>query len=108
MTALQFLDYLGVAVFAVSGALVASRKQLDLIGFGLLATLAGIGGGTTRDLLIGRPVFWVNEQSYLIVCLIVALLTYILGPKSNIAIASSSGPMLSASRPMVCSGRILR
>ncbi|WP_340107488.1 trimeric intracellular cation channel family protein [Pikeienuella sp. HZG-20] len=80
MTAIQALDYLGVAVFAASGALVASRKQLDLIGFGLLATLAGIGGGTLRDLLIARPVFWVNDQGYLAACLIVALAVYLYCP----------------------------
>ncbi|QIE57027.1 trimeric intracellular cation channel family protein [Pikeienuella piscinae] len=80
MNSFQFLDYLGVAVFAISGALVASRKEFDLIGFALLATLAGIGGGTTRDLLIGRPVFWVNEQGYLAVCLIVALAIYFYSP----------------------------
>lgn len=80
MTAIQALDYLGVAVFAASGALVASRKQLDLIGFGLLATLAGIGGGTLRDLLIARPVFWVHDQGYLAACLLVALAVYLYCP----------------------------
>ncbi|MEX2520253.1 MAG: trimeric intracellular cation channel family protein [Paracoccaceae bacterium] len=80
MTLIQFLDYLGVAVFAASGALVASRKQLDLIGFGLLATIAGVGGGTLRDLLIGRPVFWVQDQGYLVVCLFVALAVYLCCP----------------------------
>lgn len=80
MNSLQILDYLGVAVFAASGALVASRKELDLIGFALLATLAGIGGGTARDLLIGRPVFWVNDQGYLVVCALVALALYLFSP----------------------------
>ena len=70
------LDYLGVAVFAATGALVASRKQMDLIGFGLLATLTGVGGGTVRDLVIGRTVFWVADPSYLVVCLSIALLLY--------------------------------
>lgn len=80
MTTIQILDYLGVAVFAASGALVASRRQLDLIGFGLLAALPGIGGGTLRDLLIGRPVFWVNDQGYLLVCLAVAFAFYLFAP----------------------------
>ena len=66
------IDYLGVAVFAATGALVASRQQMDLIGFGLLATLTGVGGGTVRDLVIGRPVFWIVDPSYLIVCLSIA------------------------------------
>ena len=58
MTILEFLDYLAIAVFAATGALSASRKQLDLIGFIFLAAAAGIGGGTFRDLILGQlPVF---------------------------------------------------
>lgn len=75
------LDLIGAAVFAVSGGLVASRKEMDLIGFGLLASLTGIGGGTLRDLIIGRPVFWIEDQIYLIVCLAVALAVYVFGPR---------------------------
>ncbi len=71
------LDLVGVAVFAASGALVASRKQMDIIGFGLLATLTGIGGGTLRDLILGRPVFWIVDQTYLVVCLVIAALLYV-------------------------------
>lgn len=72
----QFLDLLGVAVFAASGALVASRKEMDLIGFGLMASLAGIGGGTLRDLLLDRPVFWIAEPAFVGVCLGVAAIVY--------------------------------
>lgn len=64
----QFIDYVGVAVFAATGALAASRKQLDIIGFVFLASLTGIGGGTIRDLVLGiRPVFWVSDSGYLLV-----------------------------------------
>ena len=45
---LQWLDYFGTAVFAVTGALVADRKRMDLMGFLILATVTGIGGGTLR------------------------------------------------------------
>ena len=72
-----WLDLLGVAVFAATGALVASRKQLDLIGFGLIATATGIGGGTLRDVLLGRPVFWIADGRYLAVCLGIAVLVYV-------------------------------
>lgn len=68
MTAVILLDYLGVTLFAATGALVASRKQLDIIGFVFLATLTGIGGGTARDLILGVPVFWVEAHSYVLVC----------------------------------------
>ena len=57
-TAAAALDWLGVIVFAISGALVASRKQMDVVGFALLGMVTGVGGGTLRDLLLGQgPVF---------------------------------------------------
>ncbi|WP_269584276.1 trimeric intracellular cation channel family protein [Roseibium sp. Sym1] len=73
---LQMLDYLGVAIFAVTGGIVASRKQLDIIAFLFFATLTGIGGGTLRDLLLGVPVFWVANEAYLQVCLVVSVLVW--------------------------------
>ncbi|TYC49432.1 trimeric intracellular cation channel family protein [Rhodobacterales bacterium] len=72
----QSLDYFGVAVFAVTGGIVASRKQLDIIAFLFFATLTGIGGGTLRDLLLGLPVFWVQNQVYLLVCLVVSVIVW--------------------------------
>jgi uncharacterized membrane protein YeiH len=70
-------DYAGVAVFAATGALAASRKQLDLIGFLFLASVTGIGGGTFRDLILGAaPVFWVENPAYVLVCAAVAILTF--------------------------------
>ncbi len=58
------VESVGVAVFALSGALVAARKGMDPFGFALLATVTGVGGGTLRDLLIGtRPVFWVGDPT---------------------------------------------
>jgi uncharacterized membrane protein YeiH len=72
-TAAAALDWLGVIVFAISGALVASRKQMDVVGFALLGTVTGIGGGTLRDLLLAQgPVFWVREPTYLILCVVVS------------------------------------
>lgn len=77
MTLLEFLDYSGVAVFAATGALAASRKQLDLIGFVFLASVTGIGGGTFRDLVLGAsPVFWVQNPTYIVVCVAVAVGVY--------------------------------
>jgi uncharacterized membrane protein YeiH len=77
-TATAALDWLGVVVFAISGALVASRKQMDLVGFALLGTATGIGGGTLRDLLLGLgPVFWVREPAYLVVCVLVSGVVFV-------------------------------
>jgi uncharacterized membrane protein YeiH len=69
-------DYAGVAVFAATGALAASRKQLDIIGFVFLAAVTGTGGGTLRDLILGVPVFWIVNQDYILVCAAVAVVVY--------------------------------
>lgn len=76
MNQIIFLDYAGVAVFAATGALAASRKQLDIIGFLFFAGLTGIGGGTVRDLILGAPVFWVQNHDYLVVCAAMAIAVY--------------------------------
>jgi uncharacterized membrane protein YeiH len=69
----QFLDWFGLCVFALTGALVASRKQMDIVGFALLGSVTGIGGGTIRDVLMGAlPVFWVQKPAYLLTCVLVS------------------------------------
>ncbi|MBB6467531.1 MULTISPECIES: trimeric intracellular cation channel family protein [Aminobacter] len=77
MNPLLYLDYAGVAVFAATGALAASRKQLDVIGFLFLASFTGIGGGTVRDVILGLPVFWVINPAYVLVCAAVAVLVFL-------------------------------
>jgi uncharacterized membrane protein YeiH len=77
MNPLLVLDYAGVAVFAATGALAASRKQLDVIGFLFLASVTGMGGGTLRDLILGdTPVFWVRNPAYILVCAVVSVLVF--------------------------------
>ncbi|WP_295531043.1 trimeric intracellular cation channel family protein [uncultured Thioclava sp.] len=62
------LDYASVLVFALTGALVASRQQLDLVGFIFIAALTAVGGGTLRDLLLGRDmVFWVGDPTFVVI-----------------------------------------
>jgi len=74
---LYWLDLFGVAVFAISGSLTASRKQLDIVGFLFVAAVTGIGGGTLRDLLLDRgPVFWVREPLSLWLTSAMAVLVY--------------------------------
>src|SRR5215211_2484676 len=75
-TATTVLDWLGVVAFTITGALVASRKQMDVVGFVVLGTVTGIGGGTLRDVLLGLPVFWVREPAYLIICALVSVLVF--------------------------------
>jgi uncharacterized membrane protein YeiH len=77
MSPVVFLDYAGVTLFAATGALAASRKQLDIIGFLFLGAVTGIGGGTARDLILGVPVFWVEQPFYIVVCAISAACVYV-------------------------------
>lgn len=73
----DILNYAGIAVFAATGALSASRKQMDMIGFLFLAIVTAVGGGTFRDIVLGDlPVFWVVNPVYVIVCAGVAVLLF--------------------------------
>ena len=76
LPALALLDYVGIAVFAVSGALVAAERQLTFVTFLFFAVVTGVGGGTIRDLLIGAPVFWRHENGFLLICFGAALLVW--------------------------------
>ena len=76
MDQIIFFDYAGIAVFAATGALAASRQQLDIVGFLFFAGLTGVGGGTIRDLILDVPVFWIQNHDYLVVCCAVAVLVY--------------------------------
>ncbi len=77
MDVLQALDYAAMALFAATGALAASRKQLDVIGFLFLASVTAMGGGTVRDIVLGQtPVFWVVKPEYLSICAAVAVIVY--------------------------------
>lgn len=74
---LRWLNMAGLSVFAVSGALMAARKRLDIVAACFFAIVAATGGGTLRDVLIGAPVFWMRDASPLIACLIVAVLVWL-------------------------------
>lgn len=71
---LYLLDLFGVAVFAITGALVAREKQLDLFGVIVIALVTAVGGGTLRDMMIGRtPVFWMADTTYVVVAVAAAV-----------------------------------
>jgi uncharacterized membrane protein YeiH len=76
IAALGFLDYIGIGVFAVSGALLAAHKRQDFVTFLFFAVVTGVGGGTVRDLLIGAPVFWIHENWTLLICFAAAVLVW--------------------------------
>lgn len=74
---LRGLDIAGLSVFAVSGALVAARKRLDIVAACFFAVVAATGGGTLRDVLIGAPIFWMRDPAPLIICLVVAITVWL-------------------------------
>lgn len=73
---LGFLDLAGIAVFALSGALLAARLRQDFITMAFFALVTGVGGGSVRDLLIGAPVFWIRDPLVAPVCLAMPLLAW--------------------------------
>ena len=75
--ALEFLDYVGIGVFAISGALLAAQKRQTFVTFVFFAVATGVGGGTVRDMLIGAPVFWIHENWLVAICLTAALLVWL-------------------------------
>jgi uncharacterized membrane protein YeiH len=75
-TLLDALDYAAVLVFALSGALAASRSQLDIVGFIFIACLTAVGGGTIRDTILNREVFWVADPVVLAVASAAAIIVF--------------------------------
>jgi len=77
VTATLALDYAAALIFAFTGALTASRAQLDLIGFFFLAALTAVGGGTIRDVILDRtPVFWIDDPTPLAIACGAALIVF--------------------------------
>ena len=68
--------YFGDVVFAISGALMAAKYKMDIVGFIMIGTITGIGGGTTRDLLLGRTVWWTQDPVELILVVTVSIITF--------------------------------
>lgn len=78
MNLLYFLDILGTFVFAISGIRLAAKKDLDLFGAAVIGFVTAVGGGTTRDILLGNyPVGWIQDPIYPITILIAVPFTYI-------------------------------
>ncbi len=74
---LPWLDLFGIAIFATTGALAATRRAQTLVTAAFFALITGVGGGSVRDLLIGAPVFWVHDPIVAAVCLAMAALVWI-------------------------------
>lgn len=76
---IHILDLVGTVVFAITGALAAGRKRMDIFGVVVLGCVTALGGGTLRDVILGnQPVFWIADTSYLAVATIAAIGTFVL------------------------------
>jgi uncharacterized membrane protein YeiH len=85
MTIFHILDLLGTSAFAISGALLAINKKMDPVGVFVLAFATAVGGGTLRDVMIGRfPIAWMNELTYVYAISISVLLAIFLEKESVI------------------------
>lgn len=67
-----------VAVFAIAGVLESGQKGMDIVGVSVVALATALGGGTVRDLLLDRPIFWIADQVYLLTAFGAALVTFFL------------------------------
>lgn len=73
-TLFYIADLFGVAVFAITGALMAGRKAMDMFGVIVIAVVTALGGGTLRDLILdNHPVSWIRDDTYILVCTIAAI-----------------------------------
>jgi len=74
---IEIADRAGVFVFALSGGIVAVRKDMDIFGIIVLAFLPAIGGGTLRDILLDQPVFWLTDTPSLLLALLGGLTVFV-------------------------------
>ncbi len=81
---INFLDFLGIVAFALSGAFLAAKHNMDPIGYMLLGLVTAIGGGTIRDVILNRDVFWVIDVRYLYVSIFISLIGGIFASRSKI------------------------
>lgn len=77
------MNYLGDIVFAVSGALTAGRNKMDIVGYVMIGTITGIGGGTVRDLLLGRKVWWTSNPEELVICVLASMVAFFFIQSAN-------------------------
>ena len=93
---IYLLDMFGVAVFAISGALTAGRKGMDLFGIVVVAIVTAVGGGTLRDVLLDRQAFWISDPTYLLAILtgaaaILVYIKYFRPPDGSLLVADAFG-----------------
>ena len=77
LVTLYWITLLAVIVSSASGVLKAGFKQFDLFGVIIIATATGLGGGSLRDMLLDREVFWIGDQIFFIASLLSAIIIFI-------------------------------
>ena len=76
--AADIIDILGTISFAISGVITATKKRMDIFGILIIATVTSVGGGTLRDLLIGKsPVTWILNTSFVYLIFIATVVAII-------------------------------
>lgn len=94
---LYILDLFGIVVFAITGSLVARKKRMDIFGVIVIAFVTAVGGGTLRDVVLGRtPVFWIHDPTYVLfvlfgVGLTILLIRFKLLPQRPLLLADAFG-----------------
>lgn len=76
LTMIELIAIIGTIAFAVSGALMGAKHQLDIVGMMFLACITGVGGGTLRDIILDIEVFWLVDWHYIAICVISAVVVY--------------------------------
>jgi uncharacterized membrane protein YeiH len=75
---MYILDLLGTLAFAIAGAFKAKGRELNVFGVVLLGVITAVGGGTFRDLIIGRtPLFYLKDPNYLLIAVVGGLATFL-------------------------------
>lgn len=76
---MEIAQLLGTVVFAVSGVVAVAHRKLDWFGALVVGVVTAVGGGTMRDLILGQvPVFWIDDDKYLIFALLGGLVAIFL------------------------------
>ena len=76
-TTLEILDLAGTIIFALTGAVKGVRKRLDIFGVTVLACCVGVGGGITRDVILGSyPVTALSDQKYILICILTGIISF--------------------------------
>ncbi|MDR3710852.1 MAG: trimeric intracellular cation channel family protein [Capsulimonadaceae bacterium] len=93
----HYLDLLGVIVFAVSGALEARERGMDVFGACAIGFVTALGGGTLRDMVLQHgPVFWVRDSTYIVLVTLASVATFLTAqrhtvPRRILLIADAGG-----------------